>query len=262
MRSRSITCDRCLVWVTPFVLLCASSWFGPSSSQAFPDGAGGCAGRSSLGLPHTSPDEDPNVVARHNLTDKGLMVATETRNQPSRELFTTSINTLYTAVSYDLTLQANERVQDAEFRGFLFRLTDPLGFDTTPMLAVVDNVISQAAEACTILEIGGVTHITNDPKTEVKALIRVNRPCNLTLEVTAVFRNRWESSVVSSNPNGTWFSDYAFSTFELTFAEAPFVSRTPTQAPTGSIVTSEGVRLCGWSSCALVVLSMLTMVYF
>jgi len=230
---------------------------------ALPTGAAGCSGeRGSVGGAHLQPPSEPNKVESSTLQQEELVVSYTPVGSDAQDgllflLTESSATTLSTSVEYVLQLQYDTYNADEYFEGFLFRLSSPDGSlsDTTTMLMVDDGgsgastttTPSQVAAVCTAANLGGVTHVDKEHKYNATALLVVDEPGEYELQVTAVFENGVED-------DGTWASEWAYSTFRLEFQNDPVVGDTATNGAETSASTSSAAAA---SSAALLLLAAL-----
>jgi len=172
--------------------------------------------------PHLNPGFESG-----SLDDEGYVVTAFLTDDPTETLTpSTDTPTSYkTGVSYTFVLSATG---DSPFRGFLFRLDDAAGSDTTSLVEPdsASATPSQTAAVCTAVGLGGVTHINNDEKTEAAAIITLDSPGTYTLKVTGVEENR-------ATADGGFESHFYFSEYQLDFADEtePPVVDTPADTP-------------------------------
>ena len=112
----------------------------------------------------------------------------------------------------DTMLQLHADAGDSKgFRGFLIRLSDPLGESTVGFLTIPDSAKdhAQIAAVCTDLSVAGVTQVSNELHATMEFGLNVPVTTEgLVLEVTAVILNRMV--------NNTWVSEYYTSHYKLT----------------------------------------------
>jgi len=240
------------------------SWV-TSSSEAFPTGAGGCNGvQGSVGGPHFGSVASGvnSTVVSGVLADRGWIV----QSSLSGSSFSSSLlpfveggddgtstgpsqAVLDVGTEYQLLLTVPTASGDGgqPFKGFLFRLksNDNANQDTTAFVSVDPQyeTASHVAAVCLAKNLGGVTHLNNDDKTEVGALLNVGHPGSYLLEVTAVARNSIDTET------GNWVSQYYFNSYQLHFegSLAP-VTAPPNAAPQDVSAPTSGGHSAGTPS--------------
>ena len=155
-----------------------------SSVQAFPDGAGGCAGGQAA------------VMGRHLETTNGRIVSQETLNGANVQF---RINGVVmepnTTVDFEIGQDYTVEVETFEFplRGALFRVQAPEGFDTAGALIPGENM--KDADVC-LAPIVGTTHFNRELKTMMISTVRFDEPANgVIFDITGVFVNSPDGSV-------------------------------------------------------------------
>jgi hypothetical protein len=146
--------------------------FGPlSSAEAYSTGAGQCiGGMAAVGAPHMTA-----TAVTGPLSDASLVVAVNNR------VFNVSeIGNFYveTGTDYTILIQA----QDGSFRGALIRASSDDGAEFT----LEPGVNGQVASVCTDPGVLGVTHTSNDLKTELGATLNIAVAGTIVLDVTVV----------------------------------------------------------------------------
>jgi hypothetical protein len=146
--------------------------FGPlSSAEAYSTGAGQCiGGMAAVGAPHMTA-----TAVTGPLSDASLVVAVNNR------VFNVSeIGNFYveTGTDYTILIQA----QDGSFRGALIRASSDDGAEFT----LEPGVNGQVATACADPGVLGVTHTSNDLKTELGATLNIAVAGTIALDVTVV----------------------------------------------------------------------------
>ena len=200
--------------LTHFTFLLLSLLLQQSSSS--PTGASGCEGDGpAVGGPHLD-----NAVSG-SLEDFGLKVSVG-------DVVLETSGTLSIPADADnfVYLYAEEADAAKEYRGFLFRLSNPSGDSTLGFLTIPESIIDEAqvAAVCTDLNVAGITHINNDLKSNM--VIQLNVPDKmdgLVLDITAVIINRLV--------NETWVSEYYSSQYTVNVGEAGESTIMPTTAP-------------------------------
>ena len=189
--------------------------------QAFPVGAGGCAG----GMPavsgfHLNITNGRNVMGA-SLTDGAILV------QIGSTLLNASAVVRF-PVGEDLPISVAVNSSDLPYKGVLVRLEAPAGVSTSA--ALMPGMNTDVAEIC-FDPIIGITHTDNSTKTVSAGTIRFDEEVsNVTLDITVVFINDVN------------FSAFAYDRFTVTFTAAaspitapPTPMATPIMSPISAV---------------------------
>ena len=202
-------------------------------TAATPFGAGSCTGiEGSLGGAHLAANA---TILAGTLDDLNATVALG----PTDYLEVGKPYDFMVGERLTLVLSVDTFVEgQEEFRGFLFRLSGATeDVDTKGALTVSSDlpVLEQISNLCLDLDLSGITHLDNNLKSQVEAVLFMSEPqANLTLQVTAVVQNR----LVDDGNVTEFISEYYYDEFMLnavvpeTDAPTIWVSYPPTLAPT------------------------------
>lgn len=209
-------------------------------ASAFPDGAGGCSGDGAVGGLHLSPPISNNNVIQRSFQDLNLTVQVSYGVETPRILKPGDTFPLVKGRPYTLVLGPTAGAKTwASFRGFLFNVRCGQT-DTTDFMDVVGGTPSQLADACLVLDQGGVTHINNDLKNKSGASLTImnngnsNGQCGL--QVNVVILNRLGTDPLD-NAEPVWNSVWGYANYTINVQKS---------ASTGS-GTPEADTSAGWT---------------
>jgi hypothetical protein len=189
------------------VVFLAWSLSSLQTTSAYSFGAGGCSGgMPAVGAPHLPGGGISTTFKNGTLEQGSITVLLD--GQPLTPGVAASF---VVGQSHTLTLQ-----RSTGYKGLLFRL--PVG--TTALSPQTGDTNLQVAMVCTQLSVSGVTHTSNNVKTQSSMDFQVNSAAStMPLDVTVVISN-----------NGA--SEFYYSPFILNATPAPVVSTvSPTVAP-------------------------------
>ena len=154
--------------------------------DAYPDGAGGCAGgRAAVGGYHRNKLLGFRSITSRNLTAAGI----ELQIGGFKLEEGGSVNRLFN-ISHPITVNG---VNGKKFLGFLIRVSSLFGADTAGVLTP-DPAVAEIAKVCKA-PVVGITHKSASAKTSAGGLINfpVVSP-GILIDVTVVFKNKFSGS--------------------------------------------------------------------
>jgi hypothetical protein len=142
-------------------------------SDSYPTGAGGCDGNGpAVGGVHLQRNGE-----RGSLSEAHVSLTVDDILVDDAGNITISAGTSHTFV---LSGVINP------FKGYLFRLESTSDVDTTgALLPVINDALSQVADVC-VSPVVGVTHTSDDFKTEAAAIIDIDQEASFILDLTVV----------------------------------------------------------------------------
>lgn len=190
-----------------------------ANSSAAPTGAGGCGGDGpAVGGPHL----DENAITG-SLEDFGLRISVNSDELESSGTISVPANS-----ENMISLFAEAPEAGSEYRGFLFRLSHPDGVSTLDLLDIPESSADEAqvAAVCTDIDVAGITHVNNEPKTSMSVTMNVPEATDgLVLDVTAVIWNRLV--------NETFVSEYYYSQYQINVEASAEGTTMPTAGEDG-----------------------------
>jgi hypothetical protein len=204
--------------------------------SGYTTGAGSCDGeKAAVGGYHVTTSNDRQVIGKALIDGKVGVQIDGTYIEPD------SVITLQTQTDYNLRV---ETPIDPGFKGILLRLeaadsnTDNEDedsgtiIDTTTALIPADATIMKLSERCEA-PIIGLTHINNETKKFVEALMRLDEPSNnVRLDITIVAVNDERGSVYGYNSFLFQFEGDTKTDNNDTPLQAPVVTGPTTASPT------------------------------